>query len=330
MSQSLRITSGVGLILAGLLLAVAATAQKREPMTEVDVIQLLQGGVPPERVGTLARGSGIAFEITAGAERDLRHAGANDQLLETLRELQPGTQKAKKEAVKTDNPGAATGILLITVDAPCKLSVDGESGDVLAAGAPKRVSVAFGDHLIHAESTEDASVSVDWTGNVETPQQQLLQLRLAEKVAQATEARKAEEAEHARQESAQAFSDIMGKWTRTYTITQDETGYFYHYRNYTYVEEIELRPEGLHGTTLEGTYSSVLASCSHNTELCRSSLNQKDVSRLVLTRSGAGEYQGTHAAQSGVSEAIQIKLLSPISLEYATKSSKVVFARANP
>lgn len=142
--------------------------------------------------------------------------------------------------------------------------------------------------------------------------------------------RKMEEAERAKQSRVEEFSDIIGKWTRTFTNTQDETGYFYHFRNYTYEEEIELRPEGLHGTTLEGTYTTVLASCSHNTELCRRSLNQKDVSRIVLSRSGAGEYQGTYATQSGVSQAIHIKLISPISLEYSTTSGKLVFAKANP
>ena len=179
------------LLLAVLLIATAslastfAHAQKtREPLTEGEVMRLLQGGVAPQRVGKLARESGIGFEMNPAVERDLRSAGADDQLLQTLREQAPGKgpAKPKNETPKT-GALATTGILLITVDAACKLAVDGEDAGEIAAGASKRLTLPFGEHLIRAVSTEQPAASVEWTGKVEKPEQALVRLALADKVA---------------------------------------------------------------------------------------------------------------------------------------------------
>lgn len=154
-----------------------AHAQKtREPLTEGEVMRLLQGGVAPQRVEKLAREAGIAFEMNVAVERDLRSAGATDQLLQTLRELAPGKGQAKPK-------NGATGILLITVDAACKLAVDGEHAGELAAGASKRLTLPFGEHQIRAVSMDEPKASVEWTGKVENPDQSLVRLALAEKVA---------------------------------------------------------------------------------------------------------------------------------------------------
>jgi len=76
----------------------AQEEKKHEPLTEVSVIDLLKGGVPPDRVVSLAREFGIAFQVTPAVERDLRAAGANDQLVQTLREIAPKPVESKPEA----------------------------------------------------------------------------------------------------------------------------------------------------------------------------------------------------------------------------------------
>jgi eukaryotic-like serine/threonine-protein kinase len=66
-----------------------APGKSRGPFSETDVLTLLKGGVMPRRVDDLAHEYGINFPITSEVEADLREAGADDDLLNTLRELAP-------------------------------------------------------------------------------------------------------------------------------------------------------------------------------------------------------------------------------------------------
>jgi hypothetical protein len=67
----------------------AAGRPAAKPLTKADVIDLLKGDVPPQRVGDLARERGIDFQVTSEVEGELRRAGATDDLLETFRSLTP-------------------------------------------------------------------------------------------------------------------------------------------------------------------------------------------------------------------------------------------------
>lgn len=60
-----------------------------KPLTKADVIDLLKGQVPPQRVGELAQERGIDFQVTSEVEGELRRAGATDDLLATFRSLAP-------------------------------------------------------------------------------------------------------------------------------------------------------------------------------------------------------------------------------------------------
>lgn len=57
----------------------------RKPISESDIIDLLQAGVSPTRIATLADQMGINFVLTEDAERRLRNAGATEAILEVLR-----------------------------------------------------------------------------------------------------------------------------------------------------------------------------------------------------------------------------------------------------
>jgi len=82
----------------------AQTSQK--PLTQGEVIELLKGDVPPSRVGEIARGRGISFEVTAEAERGLRDAGASEDLIKTLRQLAPPPAPAGATHAGAAHPGA--------------------------------------------------------------------------------------------------------------------------------------------------------------------------------------------------------------------------------
>ncbi len=66
-----------------------AAAQSHEPLSEEDVIGLLNNDVPPARVATFAKQFGVSFEITGEVEGRLRKAGADDELIQTLKSLAP-------------------------------------------------------------------------------------------------------------------------------------------------------------------------------------------------------------------------------------------------
>jgi formylglycine-generating enzyme required for sulfatase activity len=58
-------------------------------LSKDDVVKLLKGQVSPHRVGQRARQQGIDFEVTAEVEKELRRAGATDELIATLQEVTP-------------------------------------------------------------------------------------------------------------------------------------------------------------------------------------------------------------------------------------------------
>jgi len=65
-------------------------AQKNsKPLTKQDVLDLLAGDVPPERVAAIVRERGVSFELTRAVEEQIRQAGGNDELLKVVREVAP-------------------------------------------------------------------------------------------------------------------------------------------------------------------------------------------------------------------------------------------------
>ncbi len=188
------------------LLSPLAIGQKTHaPLTEGEVIRLLQAGVPPQHVGTLAQESGITFDVTPAVESDLRDAGADTELIATLREVaasRAGT-KSTKDSPKTSSPGGNTGTLLIAADSACKLRIDGDDAGELTPDTPKRAKVAFGQHLVRAVSSEDPTISTQWSGSIANSEQMLVQLNLADKIALA----KARREKPAR--------DFVGTWIGT-------------------------------------------------------------------------------------------------------------------
>jgi Tol biopolymer transport system component len=129
------------------LLALTAQDQKKaEPLTEGEIIRLLEGGVSPERVESLARDRGLSFEVTDAVERDLRDAGATDALLQTLREV---ARKAAPPAPVNNPPTAPAPPLLVIQTKPGEAQVyvdDVFSGKTSGEGVLRIPRLAPGEH----------------------------------------------------------------------------------------------------------------------------------------------------------------------------------------
>ena len=232
----------------------AQESKKPEPLTEGEIIRLLQGGVSSDRVENLARERGITFEVTPAVERDLSEAGAGDKLIRTLKELTPHTEtgEPQKGTTKPSTPGAE-GTLLIAVDVRSKIMLDGVEIGEFSADAPRRIAASKGEHLVQATSIDDPSVRVDWTGKVEGAEQVVVLLKLADKSAAASKARAdaaREAAEKERLKPLQPYQGILGKWTMHSESTPGERPCrFVSITTNTY----EFRPEGLQGGELRGS-----------------------------------------------------------------------------
>jgi hypothetical protein len=80
--------AGVILVALVLLMGVqTAHAQKGKPLSEPDVLELLNGGVPSSRVTEIVTDRGISFEFTSAVEERVRSAGGGDDLVAALKRL---------------------------------------------------------------------------------------------------------------------------------------------------------------------------------------------------------------------------------------------------
>src|SRR5208282_2516051 len=69
----------------------AASAEKPEPLTKQQLLELVVARVPNPRIGELLRDRGIDFQVDDDYVTTLRRAGANDPLITTLREASAKT-----------------------------------------------------------------------------------------------------------------------------------------------------------------------------------------------------------------------------------------------
>lgn len=136
----------VALALAALIWTPAALAQKAK-LSETDVVKLLRGDVPPNRVATIAKNRGIAFQVTSDTERLLREAGANDNLVAALKQLAP----------KLSPP------LLVIHSTPAHAQVyvdDALLGTTSADGILKLPGLSAGDHKVRLSSEKFSDFEV--------------------------------------------------------------------------------------------------------------------------------------------------------------------------
>ncbi|MGA3211849.1 MAG: DUF1566 domain-containing protein [Terriglobales bacterium] len=178
-----RATAAVALVLSAMLLVPASAAHDTsKPLTLQSVQELLNGKVPPRRVGQIAQERGIDFALTPAIETQLREtfrrngieAAAGDDLLGKLRKL---ASNAKSTAVDSSLTNAAPGMLVVVTDFPCTWILDGVEKGRLAVDVPAKVPVAFGKHLIRAV-TLDGADHWETQADISKPQEEVVAIEL--------------------------------------------------------------------------------------------------------------------------------------------------------
>lgn len=148
---------GVALALAVLISARGVHAQKPK-LSETDVVKLLKGFVSPDRIAAVAKDRGINFQVTPDAERLLREAGANDNLVATLKQVAP-------------KPSAPL-LAIHSVPGHAQVYVDDTLiGTTSADGVLKLPALAPGDHKVRlsAEKFSDYEVVAKLVPGETTP-----------------------------------------------------------------------------------------------------------------------------------------------------------------
>jgi hypothetical protein len=87
--RPLYIAITVLLLLFPLITPSAQQPNSPKPFSKNEIIRLLKGDVPGNRVAALARERGIEFQMNQENEAEIRQAGANDSLVAALRALAP-------------------------------------------------------------------------------------------------------------------------------------------------------------------------------------------------------------------------------------------------
>lgn len=132
------------------LAALPQTTGKR--LAKQDVIDLLTGDVPNERVAVIARDRGVAFEMNAAAEKDIRAAGGSDELISTLRALAPRAPAPVRKTSRTPppaNPGSPAVLMVQSTPGESQVYVDDEPvGSTSHEGRLKLTRIAPGGHQI--------------------------------------------------------------------------------------------------------------------------------------------------------------------------------------
>lgn len=130
-------------------------AQKKA-LTKEDVLGLLTGDVPPERVVAIVRERGVSFKLTRAVEEQIRQAGGNDELLKAIRELAPKPPASPPSKAKpaTTKPRAGPPVLLIeATPGGARVYIDDEPvGTTSPEGRLKLSTLLPGAHQVRLAS----------------------------------------------------------------------------------------------------------------------------------------------------------------------------------
>jgi len=140
-----------GIAMAAVLCLSAAKLQgKDKSLTKDDVLNLLTGDVPPERVASVARDRGVAFEMTRATEKQFRDAGADEELLKVLRELAPKPLAPPAKPPESRPPSAGPPVLMIeAMPGGAQVYLDDEPiGTTSPKGVLKYTRLAPGSHRV--------------------------------------------------------------------------------------------------------------------------------------------------------------------------------------
>lgn len=134
---------GLALFICGMFLLMQAPAQVSKKLSKEAVIRLLKGEVAPNRVVAIAQEQGIDFQLNPETEKELRAAGATEDLMTRLRDL-----ALQPAAATADARGTAT-LLLGSTPGEAQVYVDDEFvGKTNPEGRLKVSNLAVGEHRV--------------------------------------------------------------------------------------------------------------------------------------------------------------------------------------
>jgi hypothetical protein len=120
-----------------------------KPLSKNDVMELLEGGVGQSDIADAARSHGLNFEMTAAAEKSLRDAGAEDNLMRTLRQLAPKPQKVTPSTSTTSSSPGPPVLLIEATPGNAQVYIDDEpKATTSAAGRVRFSQLAPGLHVV--------------------------------------------------------------------------------------------------------------------------------------------------------------------------------------
>jgi len=122
-------------------------AQKSsKQLTKENVLELLTGDVPPERVAGIVRERGVSFKLDRAAEDQIRQAGGNDELLKAIRELAP---KAPASPAGKAKPAGPPVLLIEATPGDAHVYIDDEPvGTTSPEGRLKISTLSPGAHRV--------------------------------------------------------------------------------------------------------------------------------------------------------------------------------------
>jgi len=130
----------------------AQTQVPPKPLSKIEVVNLLQGEVPPDRVAEIVRKQGISFQVTPETAKELRGAGATPELLETLREIAPPPPKPER-ALPTAPPAAPALLQIEGAPKGAEIYVDDEfKGQVSGEGRLKIPGLSPQKHVLRVSA----------------------------------------------------------------------------------------------------------------------------------------------------------------------------------
>jgi PEGA domain len=139
-------------------MAGSAAQQKEMPLTDAEVMDLLQNQVPVQRIIELVRQNGAAFAMTGEIEQRLRKAGATKELIDTL------TKQYKAPAAHAQQTSGNLSVK--TKPGGAQIYLDDEfKGETSPQGDLRIPGVPVGDHKLRA----DLSGYQTWEDSVTVP-----------------------------------------------------------------------------------------------------------------------------------------------------------------
>ena len=138
-------------------------AHETKPKVEVGKSTADSGGEPPRRSGAVwwgALGLIVATAVAAGVVFLRKPIPVQSEPVTAVIETATPDPVVHQqpEAIPATRPPPATGVLQVTTDAPCRLSVNGEDKGILAISDVKRLEVMPGEHAVRCVSTGNAQV----------------------------------------------------------------------------------------------------------------------------------------------------------------------------